>query len=101
MAIATLGPARTRAHAGSGVIVVEGTFDVAAASALQQLVRGEPAVIDFSRARDIHDVALAQLATGLAGAEVTLRGLPVHHERLLRYLGTAPGASHPGIPNGL
>lgn len=75
-------------------VVVEGTFDVAAARALQRILCGEAAVVDFSRARDIDDVALAQLATavGGGGTDVALRGLPVHCERLLKYLGATLGA---------
>jgi hypothetical protein len=96
MSIIVHGPGRSGAAGARVRIVVEGTFDVAAARALHKLLRGESAVIDFSRAREIHDLALAQLAFAVDGAHtagVTLRGLPVHSERILRYLGTTLGAS--------
>ena len=60
---------------------------------LAGLEADEPAVIDFRAVRDCHDVALSLLARAiLAGpARVTLRGTSQHQERLLRYLGIAPG----------
>ncbi len=84
----------------------EGTFDEAAARALRAcFLKGAAHVIlDFGQAREIHDSALAQLAreisavdaTGLAPV-VSVRGLSLHQERMLRYLGVelAPIPPHP------
>jgi len=77
----------------SDLITVEGTFDAVAASALHQRIVGSRrlrrVVLDFSRARDVSDLGIAVLAHGLVDDRVAvrLRGLSMHHERMLRYLG--------------
>ncbi len=75
------------------LVVIEGTFDEAAARALSAcFLRGAVHVIlDFGQAREIHDSALARLAAEISGAgapaAVSVRGLSLHQERMLRYLG--------------
>jgi hypothetical protein len=81
-----LSPDRAALH-----IAIEGRFDLAAAHALRTLLRGEHVVVDFSRARDVDDVALAHLVS--ISGEIELHGLPVHSERLLRYLGATSGTA--------
>ncbi len=72
-------------------VAVEGTLDPMAASSLRSRLSGKArsVVLDFSRAREVHDLGLAVLAHGLASEGITarFRGLSHHHERLLRYLG--------------
>jgi hypothetical protein len=56
---------------------------------LRLLGRMEVLVVDLSRARDLDDAFVAQLAEvlwGIAG-RVEFRGLSLHQRRLLRYLG--------------
>jgi hypothetical protein len=74
------------------LVVIEGTFDEAAARALSAcfLNGAEHVILDFGQARAIHDCALARLAAEISGADaptVSVRGLSLHHERMLRYLG--------------
>ncbi len=77
----------------SHVISIDGIFDTQAASALREslaaMTPAGPVVLDFSRARDVHDFALAVIAHGLAADGITARyrGLLRHQERLLHYLG--------------
>jgi hypothetical protein len=77
------------------VLVVEGTFDLAAATraATAALARaGRVRVtLDLCRAR-IEDVALAAFVREVAGQPVAIVGLSRHHERLLRYLDDGAGA---------
>lgn len=74
-------------------ISVEGTFDPMMASALRATLGRSPTpapvVLDFSRAREVSDLAIAMLVHGLAADRipVRLRGLSLHHARMLRYLG--------------
>lgn len=80
-----------------------GVFDEAAARALVAAVargdRAVAAVVDLSAATDVQDHELAILGEGLAGCgrPVVLRGLSLHHLRVLRYLGLdgALGATPP------
>jgi hypothetical protein len=74
------------------LIVVEGTFDEAAAQALRAcfLTGSAHVVLVFGQAREIHDSALARLAAEISGVGaviVSVRGLALHQERMLRYLG--------------
>lgn len=69
-----------------------GSLDLPAARRLCDSLIGagrERLVVDVSRARELHDDALALLsgALKLLGARVVLRGLNQHHAKLLRYLG--------------
>jgi hypothetical protein len=75
------------------VISVEGVFDAPAASLLLKrltaMTPAEAIVLDFSRARDVYDFAVAVIAHGLAseGISARYRGLMHHQERMLHYLG--------------
>ncbi len=77
------------------IVRVSGVFDVFAAARLTALlVRGATTdgarvVIDFSRVREISDVALATLVDHQDEHQVRLRlrGLSQRHNRMLRYLG--------------
>jgi hypothetical protein len=85
---------RTRRPTGDVVLVVEGTFDLGAATRAATTARasaGRARVkIDLRRAR-IEDAALAAFVRELAGRPVAIVGLSRHHERLLRYLGEDGG----------
>ena len=95
---------------GSGIVLppvdaefsISGPFDPLAASRLrarlEELPSGSHAVIDFARATEVSDLALAVLASTLAARPsrgVVLRGLARHQERLLRYLGIDASAKEP------
>lgn len=84
------------------VIRLDGDFGPVAARALLREARGLPPgegfVVDFSDTTVVEDVAVAFLAEALAGRPYRLRGLSVHHERLLRYLGLASRADLPLLP---
>jgi hypothetical protein len=75
------------------VIPIEGAFHPMAAAALRTRIgtlrSAARLVIDFTRAREVSDLAIAVLAHGLVSDRVAvrLRGLSQHHERMLRYLG--------------
>jgi anti-anti-sigma regulatory factor len=75
------------------MISIDGIFDPTAASALRLRVAAShdtrPVVVDFSRAREVDNLGIVELAHGLAsdGIAVQLRGLSHHHERMLQYLG--------------
>ena len=77
----------------SSTISIGGVFDTKAAYALRKSLAesspSEPVLLDFSRARDVYDFALAVLAHGLVSDGITARycGLMHHQERLLHYLG--------------
>src|SRR5512141_1709500 len=79
------------------VIPVGDAFDGPTASALRsrlaEMSSGPGAVLDFSHARDVSDVALVVFLRGLGElrARVRLWGLSQHHQRLLAYLGLASG----------
>jgi hypothetical protein len=74
------------------VVFIEGVFDRAAAAIVgSKLIDSscDVVVLDFGRAREISNVALADLVATVAHLDrprVTLRGLGQHHERMLRYL---------------
>jgi hypothetical protein len=74
------------------IVSVEGVFDHAAAAIIRAKLIDtacDVVVLDFGRAREVSDVALAHLAgtlTGLERPHVMLRGLGHHQERMLRYL---------------
>jgi hypothetical protein len=82
------------------VIAVSGVFDAQAAAKLRALFArprmADGVVIDFSRAREITDVALASLLEGQRTHAVRLRirGLSQRHDRMLRFL--SPGAVEGG-----
>ncbi len=76
------------------VIPIQGVFDAPAATELLRTIRAagrrpEAVVLDFSRARDVYDFAVAVIAHGLAseGISAQYRGLMRHQERMLQYLG--------------
>jgi hypothetical protein len=79
---------------GDAVFSITGIFDPVAArrfgSRLAELPPDASVVLDFSRAREVSDLALGALATALAASphpHIALRGLTHHHERMLQYLG--------------
>ena len=79
------------------VIRINGPFDAMAALQLERrlddIPPGTRVVVDFSQVRDLGDLGVAVLASGLQGAgrnEVVMRGLCHHHERMLKYLGIDP-----------
>lgn len=79
-------------EAGELVIQVDGTLDHQAAARIARCVcdlpPAAPLVIDFSRADDLPDVGVAEIAKWLAGHPgVEVRGLGRHQLRLLRYCG--------------
>lgn len=81
------------------VIPIQGIFDAPAATELLSAIRAaarrpEAIVLDFSRARDVYDFAVAVIAHGLAseGIGAQYRGLMRHQERMLQYLGLVAGA---------
>ena len=82
------------------VVGIEGTFDPAAASILRvELARTrapKTVVLDFSHAREVHDLGLAMVARALAadGVAVRFRGISHHQERMLKYLGLAAAELH-------
>ena len=81
-----------RGDQGEVFIEVGGTFDRSAAARLSRwlgdLPTATPLVIDFSRVDDMQDVGVAGVASQLAcHSGVALRGLGLHHLRLLRYCG--------------
>jgi hypothetical protein len=79
------------------VISIDGVFDTPAAFALRtkiaEMTPADPVMLDFSRARDVYDFALALIAHGLASQGITARyrGLMHHQERMLSYLGFHAG----------
>ncbi len=79
------------------VIRIDGAFDLDAARDLLEtetaLPGGAGLVVDLSEAYRVDDFAVAFLATALTGTRpFRLRGLPGHHERLLRYMGLSSRA---------
>jgi hypothetical protein len=50
--------------------------------------------VDFSETREVHDAAFLSLAMALRAlgndVQVVLRGLTMHHARVLKYLGMPP-----------
>ncbi len=76
------------------VFSIAGPFDPITASQfrvrLAELPPDACVLLDFSRAWDVADLALAVLAATIAAPrrpQVVLRGLTHHQERMLRYLG--------------
>ncbi len=78
------------------VIEFRGIFDVRAARSIAQQVdrapRGAEVCVDLAKARSIDVRGVVALTQAFAGtavrARVRLRGLSLHHLRVLRYLGT-------------
>lgn len=58
---------------------------------LRLLGRVEVLAVDLSRARDLDDAVVAQLADGIrcVAGRIEFRGLSLHQRRLLKYLGHA------------
>jgi hypothetical protein len=86
--------ARAERLGGDAVIWIAGTFDAIAAmrlgATLAELTPEGAAVLDFSRAQEVTDLALGVLATAISESRhprLVLRGLTHHHERMLQYLG--------------
>ncbi len=76
------------------VFSIAGAFDPFAASQVRARLAEQPldasVMVDFSRASEVSDLALAVLATALEESprpRVVLLGLTHHQERMLRYLG--------------
>jgi hypothetical protein len=75
------------------IVPIDGVFDTRAALELRKrLAEATPSgsvMLDFSRARDISDFALAVIAHGLVSDGIAARytGLMHHQERMLQYLG--------------
>jgi hypothetical protein len=83
---------------GEVVICVSEPLDSRAAAGLARCLGEVPAatrvVVDFTRVRSFHGVGMAAVAMKLAGvSHLELRGLGLHHRRLLRYCGV--GAAEP------
>ncbi len=81
-----------RGESGEVVIHVDGRLDRLAAAriarCLGELPAAVPLVLDFSRADELPDVDVGEVAKQLVGhAGVAVRGLGRHHLRLLRYCG--------------
>jgi hypothetical protein len=80
---------------GGGVLIqLDGTFDLPAArdvgGRLAALPVGTSVVIDFSHVKQIMDLGVAALVSGLSardGPHVAFRGLCRHQHRLFRYFG--------------
>lgn len=54
-------------------------------------------VVDFSRVRSFHGVGMAAVAMKLADvSDLELRGLGLHHRRLLRYCGVGTAEPRTG-----
>jgi anti-anti-sigma regulatory factor len=73
------------------VITIDGAFDRAAASYLQELVSGvaaeTPLTLDFREVRLFHDSAIAPLAAAISShPDARLVGLSQHQYRLLQYV---------------
>ena len=85
---------RITCDAGQSVIHVEGPFEVEGASKLRALLMSQRtsnstrAVIDFTRARDITDIALAAVVEMVRDERLRVRprGLSARHSRMLRFL---------------
>ena len=86
-----------------GVIAIRGVFDPGAAARLRAACMeaagsavGKPLVVDFSRATEVSDIALAILLEQQVadeGPRLTFRGLSKRHDRMLRYLGAPRDAA--------
>ena len=78
-------------------IRVDRVFDPMAAQALLRRIAALPAgtavVVDLTGVVEFHDSALAFLAQALEWKTVTIRGMGLHHLRLLRYLGATNASS--------
>jgi hypothetical protein len=84
----------TRGARGEFVIRIEGRFDTDAAGRLAGWLREipghEPVVLEFGH--ECLDVGLAAVARDLAAREaLVVRGLSLHQEKILRYLGVELG----------
>ncbi len=70
---------------------VQGSLDSVRVQSILATIDALPAnvrvVVDVSDAKRVEDVAVASLIAGLGDRRFRLRGLSVHHQRLLRYLG--------------
>jgi hypothetical protein len=80
----------TRGSHGEVVIRVEGRFDTDAAGRLagwlREIPEQQPVVLEFGH--ECLDVGLAAVAGDLAAREsLHVRGLTLHQEKILRYLG--------------
>jgi anti-anti-sigma regulatory factor len=93
--------------AGEAVIHITGLFDAEAAAKLRSIFMSQStspstqAVIDFTKARDITDIALAALLGVMRDdrLQVRTRGLTARHNRMLRFLSSGNeevAASHVG-----
>jgi len=86
------------------VLRPEGIFDVNAARRFSELLsRGRPDevfIIDLWKVDEFHDYSIAVLAGVLGGsyaARIAVRGLCLHHVRLLRYFGIDLAALEAGV----
>lgn len=89
---------RARLTTREVLLVIEGTFDLAAAMRTAAAVRARApsarVTVDLRRAR-IEDAALAAFVRDLSGRAIAIMGLSRHHERLLRYLEDAGAERRP------
>lgn len=91
---------------GEVLLRFEGRFEASDAwrvhEALGAAGGGWPVVLDFSQVRQFEDSAIALLAPDLVASgrpRVRMRGLGLHQQRILEYLGvwrTAPGSRSDG-----
>jgi hypothetical protein len=87
---------------GEVVICVSEPLDSRAAAGLARCLGEVPAkthvVVDFTRVRSFHGVGMAAVALKLAGvSDLELRGLGLHHRRLLRYCGVGAAEPRAGV----
>lgn len=87
---------------GEVVICVSEQLDSGTAAGLARCLGEVPAatrvVVDFTRVRSFHGVGMAAVAMKLVDvSDLELRGLGLHHRRLLRYCGVAAAEPRAGV----
>lgn len=91
----------TRGARGELVIRLAGTFDGKTATRLSgwlgEIPVSDDLVLDFTQVRDLQDLGLAAVARSLGarGTRLSVHGLTLHQEKLLRYFGVELDGSPP------
>lgn len=83
------------------VIRFEGSLDVERARILLEMASEAGAgrvILDLSRAREIHDAALALICASLQRLHAEVRGLRGHQEKLIRLLTAGAFRERPVVP---